>query len=234
MSSYFRALLLALALHVLLGVAIGLVVDRIISPSVELPSLDLSAVELSLSDEEKPDASAQVLPPSAPAEPVAAAPSLPPPSVQDAMAEPPAPDGVKLSDPPAESAPEMILPEVRKDERAKEEIKEAAPKTPAAEAAPRQARIEEPKKPELKRRIKPVYPESSLRKKEKGVVELDIEVDVRGVAVSLSVAVSSGFPALDAAALKAAAKAEFNPATSQGKPVASRVRLPIVFSLRNR
>jgi protein TonB len=150
------------------------------------------------------------------------------------MAEPPAPGGVKFADPPPESAPEMALPEARGDSRAENEKEKAAPKDTAAKAAPRQARVEESKRPELKRRIKPVYPESSLRKKEKGVVELDIEVDVRGVAVSLSVAVSSGFPALDAAALKAAAKAEFKPATSQGRPVASRVRLPIVFSLRNR
>jgi protein TonB len=233
MSSYFRALLLALAVHALLGAAMGLVVGRF-ARIEELPSLDLSAVELSLADEELPDAAAQVLPPSAPSEPAAAAPSLPPPPVRDAMAEPPAPGGVKLADPPPESAPEMALPEARGDSRAENEKEKAAPKDTAAKAAPRQARVEESKRPELKRRIKPVYPESSLRKKEKGVVELDIEVDVRGVAVSLSVAVSSGFPALDAAALKAAAKAEFKPATSQGRPVASHVRLPIVFSLRNR
>lgn len=233
MSSYFRALLLALAVHALLGAAMGLLVGRF-ARIEELPSLDLSAVELSLADEELPDAAAQVLPPSGPSEPAAAAPSLPPPPVRDAMAEPPAPGGVKFADPPPESAPEMALPEARGDGRAENEKEKAAPKDTAAKAAPRQARVEESKRPELKRRIKPVYPESSLRKKEKGVVELDIEVDVRGVAVSLSVAVSSGFPALDAAALKAAAKAEFKPATSQGRPVASRVRLPIVFSLRNR
>ena len=233
MSSYFRALLLALAVHALLGAAMGLVVGRF-ARIEKLPSLDLSAVELSLADEELPDAAAQVLPPSGPSEPAAAAPSLPPPPVRDAMAEPPVPGGVKFADPPPESAPEMALPEARGDSRAENEKEKAAPKDTAAKAAPRQARVEESKRPELKRRIKPVYPESSLRKKEKGVVELDIEVDVRGVAVSLSVAVSSGFPALDAAALKAAAKAEFKPATSQGRPVASRVRLPIVFSLRNR
>ena len=57
-------------------------------------------------------------------------------------------------------------------------------------------------------------------------------VDAFGAVTEVSVAVSSGFKALDAAAVKAARSALFNPASRDGKAVESTAALTFVFKLK--
>jgi TonB family protein len=63
-------------------------------------------------------------------------------------------------------------------------------------------------------------------------VRLSVAVDVNGFVTGVSVALSSGFESLDAAAVKAVRAARFLPARSNDEPVGSNVSLTLVFRLR--
>lgn len=223
MSAFFRALLLSLAVHALLGAAVIVLVSEF-SGEVELPELDLTAVELSLADDETSDLLAQS---------VAAAPS---PHVP-----PPPQDAVRPEAPPS-ALDAAALPPVAKsveDYRSAPQFTEkmSSPPSVPAEAsslqpARRQAKIDAP--PSLKRNIRPEYPKSALKNREEGRVELEIEINALGAVVSAKVAVSCGFPVLDAAALKAVRAASFRPARAGESAVSAKVRLPVVFRLKDR
>jgi protein TonB len=63
------------------------------------------------------------------------------------------------------------------------------------------------------------------------VVIVNVEVDADGRAADVSLSRSSGFPLLDQAALEAVRRWTFEPAREGGFPVASRVDVPVRFSL---
>lgn len=79
----------------------------------------------------------------------------------------------------------------------------------------------------------PVQPARSLRNGEEGRVMLRVLVQADGTAGEVQVRTSSGFPMLDEAARSAVQSWRFNPATSNGKPVAEWYLVPIVFKLSN-
>jgi protein TonB len=76
------------------------------------------------------------------------------------------------------------------------------------------------------------YPPLSQRLGEEGTVLLALEVAADGSIADAQVRSSSGYPRLDNAALSAVRKAHFKPATINGTPIASKVRLPIRYELR--
>ena len=77
----------------------------------------------------------------------------------------------------------------------------------------------------------PRYPADALKEGKTGVTVLVVDIDAQGIVTGMKVEHSSGDARFDAAALEAAAKWRFNPATKQGQPVASKVRVPIEFAL---
>ncbi len=78
----------------------------------------------------------------------------------------------------------------------------------------------------------PVYPAASRRLGEEGRCVILVVVLKDGTAGSARVAVGSGFPRLDAAALKSVEGARFSPArTRTGKAVDQQALLPITFKL---
>ncbi|MGI9240861.1 MAG: energy transducer TonB [Verrucomicrobiales bacterium] len=79
---------------------------------------------------------------------------------------------------------------------------------------------------------RPSYPASAKRRGHEGVAQIRLSLDAAGDVTGSVVARSSGHAALDAAALKAAARWKFSPATSGGNPIASVIVVPIRFSLR--
>jgi protein TonB len=87
--------------------------------------------------------------------------------------------------------------------------------------------------PALNRPIKPSYPIGARRRGEEGTVILDVVVAEDGTARTVTKVATSGFPELDGAAERAAAKARFKPGTRDGKPVLSAARITIVFCLRD-
>ena len=77
------------------------------------------------------------------------------------------------------------------------------------------------------RNPKPRYPEAARRRKLEGVVLLAVEVNSRGVPISIKVQTSSGHLILDEAAVNGVRKWRFRP----GGQKASTIPLPIRFSL---
>lgn len=85
------------------------------------------------------------------------------------------------------------------------------------------------------RPIKPVgpeYPKAEQDAGHEGRVILDIHVLKNGKPESVRVQTSSGYPALDAAAVAAASKWKFNPATdTNGKKTESNALIPLQFKM---
>ena len=107
------------------------------------------------------------------------------------------------------------------------------PNLPAAEPPPaqppNQARIDAPPRP-LKA-IRPEYPKASRQRGEEGDVVVVLSINAQGHVDSASVAESSGYQELDAAAIRAANKARFSPAKRGRTAVASEARVTITFRL---
>jgi protein TonB len=78
---------------------------------------------------------------------------------------------------------------------------------------------------------KPPYPPEARRLGQQGRVLLEVQVGADGRAISVSVKRSSGFPALDSAAVQGVQRWTFEPARVGGLPVASRADVPVNFSL---
>ena len=65
-------------------------------------------------------------------------------------------------------------------------------------------------------------------------MDLELAINVNGRVESVSIVKSSGFPELDAAAMRAAKNARFTPAKSGRVAVSSTARLTITFKLTSR
>jgi periplasmic protein TonB len=81
------------------------------------------------------------------------------------------------------------------------------------------------------RNAPPEYPPDSRRRGEEGVVRLSLSIGTDGRVAEASVAASSGHPALDAAAVAAARRWRFRPATQAGLPVPATVATAVQFRL---
>ena len=232
--NFAKALLLAIGFHLLLAVGIGLALEFAPSPDV-LVQLDLSSVELSFAEDVSEADPAVPLPPvPEPPPPEPPPPEDPPPPELEPLPDlPPDPEALKLSDPEPER-PEMPPVPEPAEERTPEQVERESvpePEPPSVQvAAPRQARIDAPPAP--KRTIRPEYPKGSRQRGEQGDVVVEIRVGEDGRVDGVSVSVSSGFPELDAAALKAVRNARFTPAKSAGRSVSSTARLTLSFKLR--
>ncbi len=77
----------------------------------------------------------------------------------------------------------------------------------------------------------PVYPKLSKRLKEQGTVILSMLISAQGRIDAISIQESSGFSRLDQAAMLAAAKWRYEPATINGKAIANTYLMPIEFKL---
>ncbi|MDQ1092182.1 TonB family protein [Xanthomonas sacchari] len=78
----------------------------------------------------------------------------------------------------------------------------------------------------------PTYPEAAVRAGISGKVMLLVELDAHGTPSGVRVLDhGSGSAALDAAAVSAAWKWRFSPATEHGRPVPSRMRIPVAFDV---
>ena len=78
---------------------------------------------------------------------------------------------------------------------------------------------------------KPDYPAEARRLREEGVVVISVEIGADGRASDATLKRSSGFPLLDEAAVEAVRRWTFVPARAGGVAVASRVDVPVRFSL---
>lgn len=77
----------------------------------------------------------------------------------------------------------------------------------------------------------PDYPAEARRRGEEGVVRLSLRIGPDGQVTAAEVETSSGFPALDRAAVEAARRWRFRPATRAGTPVAATLPTAVHFRL---
>jgi len=87
------------------------------------------------------------------------------------------------------------------------------------------------KMPEMVKSPPPVYPEAEKKAGTEGKVIIKALVDKTGKVVEVEVAKTSGYEALDKAAVEAAYQNEFKPAMQDGKPVAIWVAYKVNFKL---
>jgi protein TonB len=83
------------------------------------------------------------------------------------------------------------------------------------------------------RNRRPAYPEASRRRGQEGTVQLELSVDANGRVVHVRVTESSGFSALDAAAVETLREWRFRPAQRGGMPVAGSITTAVHFRLEN-
>ncbi|MFM7304733.1 MAG: energy transducer TonB, partial [Alphaproteobacteria bacterium] len=79
----------------------------------------------------------------------------------------------------------------------------------------------------------PAYPEASRRRGQEGTVMLELSVDANGRVIGVRVTESSGFSALDAAAVETLRDWRFRPAQRAGMPVAGSITTAVHFRLEN-
>jgi len=82
--------------------------------------------------------------------------------------------------------------------------------------------------------IKPFYPKDSLLNREQGASLINLHVDLNGDVVEAKVQESSGFVALDEAAIKIFSSCKFSPATKNGEPVVSWKELKYVWKINEK
>lgn len=80
----------------------------------------------------------------------------------------------------------------------------------------------------------PVYPAGEIRMNHTGTVIISVQVLENGRVGAVRLEKSSGYPQLDAAATRAAARWRLTPGTRDGVPVAMWKQIPITFRLHER
>ncbi len=156
-------------------------------------------------------------------------PNLPPPPSEPA----PKPESNLIPEPKPESR--EITPHHEVTKSARQNV--AAPKAPVAAPAMRGSTantgapggVNSPVRP--RSNPKPSYPPEARRLGQQGRVILEVQVGADGRVLSVNVKRSSGFPALDGAAVQTVQRWTFEPARVAGVPVVSRADVPVNFSM---
>lgn len=81
--------------------------------------------------------------------------------------------------------------------------------------------------------VVPIYPPQSVLAHEEGKVILQVSVTADGLPEQIVIKRSSGYAALDKAALRAVQKWKFKPATLHGQPIAATLDVPIHFHAKD-
>lgn len=117
----------------------------------------------------------------------------------------------------------------------KKEIREAveseAQKGNALNSALQQARVDV--MPRLRSAIKPKYPKLSRERGEEGKIKLRLGINADGMAESVEIITSTGFRLLDDAAIRAVKAARFIPARLEGEAVFSTAEINLEFKLKS-
>ena len=185
--------------------------------------------------------------------PAIAAEAPPPPAPVTAPPPPVAVAEVMVPPPPPAPAVEPPPQPVEAQPEAPRQVAEAPPerRPPPRQSAPQPApqpvrlnaalqgmesftlegRTTPPEALDIARNRRPNYPEASRRRGEQGVVRVELFVDPAGRVANVRVTESSGFAALDAAALEAVRDWRFRPAERAGLPVAASITTAVHFRL---
>ncbi len=104
----------------------------------------------------------------------------------------------------------------------------SSPPAPQAVSAPRRAVVTRPvPRPE---NLPPAFPTEAAERGERGDVAIRLWISVEGTVVDVVVERTSGSPSLDRAAVEAASRWRFSPATRDGAPVPAVLRQVVHFA----
>jgi protein TonB len=173
-----------------------------------------------------------------PAAPPPSAPAAPPPQKPrrepKAAPRPKAPATPREAPAPVVKAPERPAavepPAARAEPAPVAPVPQEAP--PAPPAPPAKTGVSIPASYAATNR-KPEYPAMSRRYEEQGTVVLRVLVKADGTVGAVEIKSSSGYPLLDESAKSTVRTWRFNPATSDGQPIAEWYQVPIPFKLQN-
>ena len=181
----------------------------------------------------------------APPPPASVAPPPPPLDLAEVMLPPPPPPAPSVEVPPelTEKPPEPQREVAEAPPERRPPPRQSAPQTAAPqpvrlnaalqgmESFTLEGRTTPPEAVDAARNRRPNYPEASRRRGEQGVVRLELRVDPNGRVVDVRVSETSGFNALDAAAVEAVRDWRFRPAQRAGVPVAASITTAVHFRL---
>lgn len=177
-----------------------------------------------------PVAMAEAPPPPAP---VTAPP--PPLALAEIMVPPPAP---QLVQPPPEAPREVAQAPPERRPAQRQNAPQAAPQPVRLNAALQgmesftlEGRTSPPEALDGARNRRPNYPEASRRRGEQGMVRVELFVDPAGRVADVRMIESSGFAALDAAAIETLRDWRFRPAERAGLPVMGSITTAVHFRL---
>jgi len=183
----------------------------------------------------------------APPPPAPVAPPPPPLDLAEVMLPPPPPPAPTLEPTPelAERLPEPQREVAEAPPERRPPPRQSAPQTAAPqpvrlnaalqgmESFTLEGRVAPPEALDAARNRRPNYPESSRRRGEEGVVRVELSVDSTGRVADVRVLESSGFSALDTAAVQTVREWRFRPAKRAGLPVAGSITTAVHFRLEN-
>ena len=148
----------------------------------------------------------------------------------------PAPHPEKIATPAP--APTPVIPQPAPAQAVDQATSETGKTASASEAAPEPPAEDNDQKagiiasyPLYDINPPPIYPRLARRRQYEGTVLLEVLVGKDGRAAQVRVARSSGYPILDRNARDTVARWRFEPARRNGRPVAMRVEVPIVYKL---
>lgn len=221
----FSALLIAIVIHLGLAALLVFYFDLGVKPD-KIAKLDVSSVELSLSEDESETAAPNDTMPTIREEVR---------SIVEKVASPVFENGdIEIAGTPPEIAP-LVMPEVEVVVTPKMETPKPIETVAKSEQnnvsqAPQQARIEAKQNP--KRPIKPKYPDLARERGEQGAIRLKLGINAKGLVENIEILSSTGFKLLDEAAIKAVKAAKFIPAQIEGEAVFSTSEIKLEFKLR--
>lgn len=221
----FSALLIAIVIHLGLAALLVFYFDLGVKPD-KIAKLDVSSVELSLSEDESETAAPNDIMPTIREEAR---------SIVEKVVSPVFENGdIEIAGTPPEIAP-LVMPEVKVAVTPKMETPKPLETVAKSEQnnvreAPQQARIEAKQNP--KRPIKPKYPDLARERGEQGAIRLKLGINAKGLVENIEILSSTGFKLLDEAAIKAVKAAKFIPAQIEGEAVFSTSEIKLEFKLR--
>lgn len=221
----FSALLIAIVIHLGLAALLVFYFDLGVKPD-KIAKLDVSSVELSLSEDESETAAPNDTMPTIKEEAR---------SIVEKVVSPVFENGdIEIAGTPPEIAP-LVMPEVEVVVTPKMETPKPLETVAKSEQnnvsqAPQQARIEAKQNP--KRPIKPKYPDLARERGEQGAIRLKLGINAKGLVENIEILSSTGFKLLDEAAIKAVKAAKFIPAQIEGEAVFSTSEIKLEFKLR--
>ena len=168
------------------------------------------------------------IPPPEPPPPPPVEKPTPPPEPPPMPLPPPPPEAMTLPTPaptPVQSAPAPPLPAFTPAPPA------PSPPAPRSVAAP-PSKYVDILKPFIQTQAEPDYPRSALRLHQEGNVTLGLYINELGTLDKVEVVKSSGYPALDDAAVEAMKQSTFHPAYQGATPVPSHAEITINFQLK--